>query len=557
MPDAHTFTYQARIQVDGEVDAALRADAKVYGHAQRYLFADITVGSNTTQGKPAFMRRHGLTSRQYNAIDAGLKGKTAAIKERRTGLIKESATRIKQAEATITKLCKPAKASSIKNGKLAPEAIGLRSKRLFSLHQKKRRLGMPEARHKEMVTDDASGIICVAFGSRKLFRAQSDLMANGYADHAAWREDWRRARSSQFMVLGSKDETAGCQGCVATVTETGDMTLQVRLPAALAHLGKHVTINSVRFAYGGQNILKALAPSRVVTGKTDDGKPSHRRDGTALTYRFVRDKWGWRVMVSVAVAAVQQLTYRFLGATSIDIKRIDTVVHGKTTGQRAAVLGDTARDIAQMAKCACKPVVLERLNFQVKKSQLEGLNRHRSRILSALAYRQAAEMIKAACFRAGVEVIEVNPAYSSVISAANHAQQHGISVHLGAAVALARRGLGLSERAAVRSGVCPARNGARLTFELPVRNRSKHVWSFWSKVRTRLIAAHTEHVRSGGARRPPAPLRSSSQAERPTRILPVRPRHANRPPHCSGGVLQDIPWWITSEYFPIFFRTMD
>ena len=266
-------------------------------------------------------------------------------------------------------------------------------------------------------------------------------------------------------------------------------------------------------------------------------------------------------MVSVAVAAVTQVTHRLLGAIGVDVnadhlgvaevdrhgniigfKRIDTFVQGKSTDQRAAILGDAACALAQIAKQASKPVVIEKLDFRAKKSQLEVVDRRRSRILSALAYRQAATMIQAACFRAGVEVIEVSPAYTSVIGAVNHAQQHGISVHIGAAAALARRGLGLSERPTVRTGVTPARNGAQLTFDLPARIRSKHVWSLWSKVKTRLQAAHTEHVRSGGAREPPAPLWSSLQAESPIRTLPVRPRHANRYPNCSGNVWQDVPW---------------
>ena len=53
------------------------------------------------------------------------------------------------------------------------------------------------------------------FGGRKLFNAQFDLAANGYESLGEWREDWRSARSSQFFVIGSKDETGGCQGCVA------------------------------------------------------------------------------------------------------------------------------------------------------------------------------------------------------------------------------------------------------------------------------------------------------------------------------------------------------
>ena len=566
MADPRTFTYQTRIAVDSGTDAALQAYATLYGHAERCLYADYAAAKDTTQDKPAFMRHHGVTSRQYNAIDAGIKGKITSIKERRSGLIEESAIRIKKAKSVVTRLKKPAK-SGLRRRLSSDAAIKLvetlaeRRSRLFQLHQKKRRLDMLEARHAALVKDDTDGTVRIAFGSRKLFRAQFALEANGLKDHTAWRKKWREVRCSQFMVIGSKDETAGCQGCVASVNETGDLNLQVRLPEALSNLGKHITIQNVRFAYGAENILKALASSHVVTSVTPEGKKVRRLDGYALTYRFIRDEIGWRVMVSVAVAAVSQVSHRLLGAIGVDVNadhlavtevdryrniigfnRIDTFVQGKSADQRTAILGDAACALAQMAKHASKPAVIEKLDFRVKKSQLEAVDRRRSRILSALAYRQAAAMIKAACFRAGVEVIEVNPAYSSVLGAVNHAQQHGISVHLGAAAALARRGLGLSERPTVRTGITPARNGAQLTFDLPVRLRSKHVWSFWSKVRTRLKAAHTGHVRSGGARQPPAPLRSSSQAESPTRALPVRPRHANRYPNCSGNVWQDVPW---------------
>ncbi|EGQ62764.1 transposon transposase, partial [Acidithiobacillus sp. GGI-221] len=54
-----------------------------------------------------------------------------------------------------------------------------------------------------------------------MFHAQHHLQENGYKDHAEWLTDWKFARSSQFFVLGSRDETAGCQGCVARVQEDG------------------------------------------------------------------------------------------------------------------------------------------------------------------------------------------------------------------------------------------------------------------------------------------------------------------------------------------------
>ena len=129
----------------------------------------------------------------------------------------------------------------------------------------------------------------------------------------------------------------------------------------------------------------------------------------------------------------------------------------------------------------------------------------------------------------------VNPAYTSVIGSVNHAQVRGISVHMGAALAIARRGLGGSEKPIKRSLVVPARNGGHVTFVLPVRNRAKHVWSQWSAIRTQLKAAHVAHVRSGGLNSPPAPLSPAMQTLGATWTSTAKPRGANRDQHCSGS----------------------
>src|SRR5690606_11652271 len=149
------------------------------------------------------------------------------------------------------------------------------------------------------------------------------------------------------------------------------------------------------------------------------------------------------------------------------------------------------------AREAGKPVVLERLDFAKKKAEIEGADPARARQLSSFACNKVISSVKAACHRVGVEVIEVNPAYTSVIGAVNHAQRRGVSVHQGAAIAIARRGLGLAERATVSRAYVPARSGGHVTFVLPVRNRAKHVWSHWSNVRKRLKAALAAHVQCG------------------------------------------------------------
>lgn len=524
MAERPVFTYQTRFPADPAVGAVLSAYADLYGRVERTLFAALAAGGNAGKLKPEFQRRFGLTARQYNAVAINLKGKIASIQARRPELISEAETRVAKAKKVIAKLEKQAQGSN-------------------KLHQKKRRLSTLEARLSQMKSDQAAGKVRLCFGSKKLFRTQFDLEANGYDNHAQWKADWSAARSAQFYVIGSKDETAGCQGCVAVAREDGAFDLKLRLPDALAHTGKHVVLTSVRFAYGQDAILAAL------------------QAGTALSYRFRRDEKGWRVFVSAEAQAVRQISHRLAGAIGIDInadhlavsetdrfgnlvgsRRVDLSLYGKSTEQAKALIGDAVVALAAQAKAAGKPMVIEKLDFAKKQAELEAVDPAQARMLSSFACGQTVSHLKAACFRAGVEVIEVNPAYTSVIGAVNHARRHGISVHQGAAYAVARRGSGLSERPAVRQAIAPVRNGGHVTFPLPVRNRRKHVWSFWSGVRKKLKAAHAAHGRSGLSKEKPAPLSPEMRALGATRAATAKSRGANRFQHCSGSVLDDVPY---------------
>ena len=60
-------------------------------------------------------------------------------------------------------------------------------------------------------------------------------------------------------MLGSRDETAGCQLCVAGIADDGTLTLRLRIPDCLAEQhGKYLTIEGVQFAYGHEQVLAAL-----------------------------------------------------------------------------------------------------------------------------------------------------------------------------------------------------------------------------------------------------------------------------------------------------------
>ena len=543
MSDRPIFTFQTRISLGDVQLMGLDAYASLYGKVERSLFAAMQAGVSLNDLKREFLLKFGITARQFNAVRVGLEGKIDSIKARRPELIAELQIRIKKALKVVAML-------------------ELRPTQATKLHHKKRRLHILQTKLDAIQVDHKEGKVRLCFGSKKLFNAQFDLQANGYADHAAWKADWQDSRCDQFFVLGSQDETAGNQSCQAELQQDGSLMLDLRMPNVCeAEHGKRVLLSGVRFAYGHDKIIAALASSQRVASTTKAGKPIVKRIGSALSYRFVRDVKGWRVFVSCEAQPIEQSTHTKLGAIGVDINadhlavsetdrfgnlvlslRIDLHTYGKTTDQAKALIGDAGVRIADLAKLKCKPIVIEKLDFSKKKAELEATHKPLARMLSSFACNKVISSIKAAAFRRGVEVIEVNPAYTSVIGAVNHAQRNGISVHMGAATAIARRGLGLSEKPPKREAIVPTRNGGHVTFCLPARNGKKHLWSYWGKIRTTLKAAHVAHGRSGVSKGMPAPLAPATRPLGAIRPFTVKPRDANRQHNCSAGVnFQDVP----------------
>ena len=89
-----------------------------------------------------------------------------------------------------------------------------------------------------------------------------------------------------------------------------------------------------------------------------------------------------------------------------------------------------------------KPIVIEKLDFRQKKAALEGESRKYSRMLSSFSYGKVKAYFVSRGYREGVEIHQVNPAFSSVIGRVKFMERYGLSVHQAAALVLARRSLG-------------------------------------------------------------------------------------------------------------------
>ena len=270
-------------------------------------------------------------------------------------------------------------------------------------------------------------------------------------------------------MLGSRDETVGCQLCVATVADDGSLTMRLRVPDCLAgEHGKYLVIEGMKFAYGHEQVLAALkSNAEYAAFRRQHGEQAARQSGLgqAISYRFKRDGKGWRVFVTTQVAAVPVVTDRARGAIGVDLNadhlavsetdgdgnwlkswRVRLVTYGKSQRQAQALIGDAVAGIVAYAREAGKSIVMEKLDFRQKRSVLEGESRRYSRMLSSFSYGKVKACFLSRGYRQGVEVQQVNPACSSVIGRVKFMERYGLSVHQAAALALARRLLGCSER---------------------------------------------------------------------------------------------------------------
>ena len=371
-------TYQTRISDYGDMDrlegdAALSAYGELYGQVQRKLFADVAAGRSAVLLKNDYIREYGIPARMFNAVRVSLEGKVSAVRAAQRLRVDGLERRIAQAERQVAKA----------------EEQG----RWQQVHQKRRRLANLESRLAGLEADVAAGRVRLCFGSKRLWRKQHHLEQNGYASHEEWLQDWQDARSDEFFVLGSRDETAGCQLCVATVADDGTLTLRLRLPDCLANQhGKYLVIPHVRFAYGHEQVLAGLqCNAEYAAYRREHGEKAARATalGQAISYRFKRDGKGWRVFVSTQMMDVPVVTDRRRGAIGVDLNadhlavadtdasgnclkawRVPLVTYGKNTNQAEALIGDAVASVVQYAREVGKPIVIEKVGLPAEEGCL-------------------------------------------------------------------------------------------------------------------------------------------------------------------------------------------
>jgi IS605 OrfB family transposase len=309
-----------------------------------------------------------------------------------------------------------------------------------------------------------SGRFSVTFGSSRLFDKHHRLEINGYKNHQEWLEDWRGARSNRIYYEGAKLFLAGNQLCKFNPI---DETLTLTVPPCLVNkYGKTVTLYGVKFNYGQDWLTDALTPTKYPDGKPHDGKQKYRT-GTLepVTYELVNRAGRWYINAIVDSVVGTIVTSAEKGVLGIDFNpsSIDWAIverhgnllrHGsikiniqdKSSHQTEDILGKAIASIVRIAQQHQVPIAIEDLDFTQKKAALKERSTKYARMLSNFAYSKFTQLIETRCCRQGVELNRVNPAYTSVIGITKYMALYGLNSGCAAALVIARRGQGRTEK---------------------------------------------------------------------------------------------------------------
>ena len=174
--------------------------------------------------------------------------------------------------------------------------------------------------------------------------------------------------------------------------------------------------------------------------------------GQAISYRFKRDGKGWLVFATTQMMDVPLVTDEGRGAIGVDLNAdhlavaetdrsgncvlpfsVPLVTYDKARHQAEAIIGDAVAKVVEYAREVGKPIVIERLDFRQKKATLEGQSRKYSQMLSSFSYGKVKAYFLYRGYREGVEVHQVDPAFSSVVGRVKFIERYGLSVHRAAA----------------------------------------------------------------------------------------------------------------------------
>lgn len=451
-----TYTIETRIRLTSEIKDYLNQYVTHYSKLYRIMWHRVTspdFNAKSSSYITQFCTKYGVLKRTANTMYRSIQGRKKALMELKKlelanlkRKVVKYANCIENLKCCINNLKPKVTANIVTEAELQKYRNYKRT-----LYQKQRRYNRLKQQEQILTVNIANKQCEICFGSKKQYKAQWQLQENGYKTKLKWYNDYIKQRDKSVEYLGSSDESYGNQMCQLTyLSSTDKFVLRLRKENKYVTDAKHLLIDNIDFKYMREELI---AICEAYNGKGNIRKP--------LTFRFLRRGTKWYLQVMFDIDRTIKTRYDngtigldfnngFIEATETD--KCGNIVHQYHFGLRyhgcgnkaKSEMGETVSRVVNIAANMGKDISIESLNFNKKKATV-GKNKAYNKMLHTLDYSRYTEMLQNACHRKQVGLIQVNPAYTSVIGEKKYGKSRKLNRHQAASYVIARLGQGYTD----------------------------------------------------------------------------------------------------------------
>jgi len=339
------------------------------------------------------------------------------------------------------------------------------------------------SREQRLSHEIANGDFKICYGSAGLLSKRNRIHVNDKEKLSSWRKQWNALRYGQMLFVGSTDELLGNSNANIALDENNQFILNITVPVSMKkQYGFSKVSVPVKVSYYTEELKNHIdfhLYCKKACKHTKAEKEAAKARGKALkvptsslSIRLMRNAKGdYDIGIGLNTSLERRpelKTVEGYGLIGVDINpdhldvaetdakgnylrgwSVPVDLKDKSTKQRKTILSQATKSIVDYALSVGKSVVIEDLDFTKKKKALkDNYNKHYARMLSAFAYGKIREYFTGQCWRLGVGLLAVNPAYTSFIGNVKYRSKitPEANKHTPAAYVIARRCQGFGEK---------------------------------------------------------------------------------------------------------------
>ncbi len=461
MITSKTFTIETRLNQrdNAEIIEYAKEYNVLYGKMLRFAWHRYNNGGTFNMKKSEFntllQRTFGISKRLANSVISEIEGLYKALYQLKWYEYGQLKGKIAKKRKKVENLSKKVYAirEKAKKDEFTKSSLWYYRKLkadIFYAHQKINRM---EQKRKNLLKEIQSKDLHICFGSKKLFYAQFNLKENNLTSHKVWLKHFRQARDNRSLYIGSKDE----HRC--------NQILQLT-PMVNAGKGNSFAIQ-LRKNTKAREYVRGFCTFKYMDGILAN---SLIKNDHGVTYRIVfrRRKCYLQAMVTLDKDDQNCKTRNSYGTIGLDyndgfielaetnetgnlvhLEHFDLKFHG-TGNSATSEIRNVASRIVNYALLTGKDIVIEDLDFRKTKSETDKAKsedgKEYNKMIHTFDYSRYKKSFERCCFRCDVNLIEVNPAYTSKIAKQKYCDKKKLVIHQGASFVIARKGQGYVDK---------------------------------------------------------------------------------------------------------------